>query len=45
MHNRLIFRYHRVRAHLNPGALRGCPFGGEPTDPDEESEGGTQEGR
>ncbi len=45
MHNWLIFQYFRVRAHSRSGVLRGCPFGGEPTDPDEESEGGTQEGR
>ena len=24
MHNRLIFRYHHVRVHSNPGLLRGC---------------------
>ncbi len=45
MHNWLIFQYHRVRAHSNSGVLRGWPFGAEPTDPEAESEGGTQEGR
>ena len=32
MHNRLIFRYHRVRAHAKSGLLRGCLFGRR-TDP------------
>ena len=45
MHNRLIFRYHRVRAHAGPRLLRGCPFGGEPTRCGEASNEGTQEGR
>ena len=44
MHNRLIFRYHRVRAHANPVLLRGCSS--ERTDPPVAgSEEGTQEGR
>src|SRR4051812_9304222 len=31
MHNRLIFRYHRVRAHPNPEVLRGCLRTNRPT--------------
>ncbi len=45
MHNRLIFRYHRVRAHAKSGSLRGCLFGDEPTHLEEASKEGTQEGR
>ena len=48
MHNRLIFRYHRVHVHSNLRLLRGClsPFGkGEPTHLCKESNEGTQEGR
>ena len=45
MHNRLIFRYHRVRAHADPLLLRGCLFGGEPTHTEEASDAGTQQGR
>jgi hypothetical protein len=45
MHNWLIFQYHRVRAHPEPGLLRGWLFGAEPTHPEEGSKGGTQEGR
>ena len=51
MHNRLIFRYHQVRAHAGPRLLRGCQapaFGwelGEPTHWGEASNEGTQEGR
>jgi hypothetical protein len=45
MHNRLIFLYHRVRAHPNTEVLRGCSFGNEPTNSVAGSEGGTQEGR
>jgi len=50
MHNRLIFRYHRVRAHADPQLLRGCsylPSGewNEPTHSGKASNEGTQEGR
>jgi hypothetical protein len=45
MHNRLIFLYHRVRAHSKTEVLRGCPSGDEPTNSVADSEGGTQEGR
>jgi hypothetical protein len=48
MHNRLIFRYHRVRAHSNSELLRGCPevyFRYDPTHSEAESCRGTQEGR
>ena len=45
MHNRLIFRYHRVRAHTKLRSLRGCPFGDEPTHLEAVSNEGTQEGR
>ena len=46
MHNRLIFRYHRVRAHAELRLLRGCPpLVDEPTHLGEASNEGTQEGR
>jgi hypothetical protein len=45
MHNRLIFRYHRVRAHAKFRLLRGCLFGDEPTHWKAASNEGTQEGR
>jgi hypothetical protein len=48
MHNRLIFRYHRVRVHSNPMLLRGCQgFRSlkDPTHIEAESRRGTQEGR
>jgi hypothetical protein len=50
MHNRLIFRYHQVRAHGGPRLLRGCHLppsgeGDEPTHWGEPSNEGTQEGR
>ncbi len=47
MHNRLIFRYHRVRAQSETRLLRGCPpYGeGEPTHRVEDSNEGTQEDR
>ena len=45
MHNRLIFRYHRVRARTKSLLLRGCLFGDEPTHQKEVSNEGTQEGR
>ena len=44
MHNRLIFRYHRVRVNPKPGVLRGCLRANRPT-LGTGSEGGTQEGR
>jgi len=31
MHNRLIFRYHRVRAHTETVLLRGCLRTNRPT--------------
>ena len=43
MHNRLIFRYFRVRAHAKFWLLRGCLFGDEPTHRKEASNEGTQE--
>jgi hypothetical protein len=45
MHNRLIFRYRRVRAQADLELLRGCLFGGEPTHSKEASDAGTQEDR
>ncbi len=47
MHNRLIFRYHRVRAQSDMWLLRGClPFGDdEPTHHMKDSNEGTQEDR
>ena len=45
MHNRLIFRYHRVRARTKFRLLRGCSFGDELTHLGESSNEGTQEGR
>ena len=45
MHNWLIFQYHRVRTNSKSGVLRGCSFGNEPTNPEEDSNGETQEGR
>jgi hypothetical protein len=50
MHNRLIFRYHHVRAHAETRLLRGCPHlreeeGDEPTHLVDASNAGTQEGR
>ncbi len=45
MHNWFIFQYHRVRDHSKSEVLRGWPFGAEPTDSEEDSNGGTQEGR
>ena len=47
MHNRLIFRYHHVRAQSKMRLLRGCPpFGSdEPTHRTEDSNEGTQEDR
>jgi hypothetical protein len=45
MHNRLIFRYHRVRAHTKIVLLRGYLFGDEPTHWKAFSNEGTQEGR
>ena len=46
MHNRLIFQYHRVRAHANPWLLRGCHLRvSEPTHDEAVSNEGTQEGR
>ncbi len=48
MHNRLIFRYHHVRAHAKTSLLRGCldlRVGNEPTHDVEASNAGTQEGR
>ena len=45
MHNRLIFRYYRVRAHANSLLLRGCLFGDEPTHEEAASKEATQEGR
>jgi hypothetical protein len=45
MHNRLIFRYHRVRAHPKSRLLRGCLFGDEPTHLVAGSKEGTQEGK
>ena len=48
MHNRLIFRYHGVRAQPNLEVLTGCPslYGmGEGTHSSAGSEAGTQEGR
>ena len=47
MHNRLIFRYHRMRVHSNFRLLRGCAgvyAGNEPTHLEAESRRGTQEG-
>ena len=47
MHNRLIFRYHRVRARSEMRLLRGClpVWEGEPTHRTEDSNEGTQEDR
>jgi hypothetical protein len=45
MHNRLIFRYYRVRAQTKSLLLRGYLFGDEPTHEEEVSNEGTQEGR
>ena len=45
MHNRLIFRYRRIRAHTNTWLLRGCLFGDEPTHRVAVSNEGTQEGK
>ena len=48
MHNRLIFRYHRVRVHAEAELLRGCLFlreQDEPTHFVDASNAGTQEGR
>jgi hypothetical protein len=45
MHNRLIFRYHRVRARTKSLLLRGCLFGDEPTHEEAVSNEGTQEGK
>ncbi len=49
MHNRLIFRYHRVRAQPKLEVLTGCwcPVrdAGEGTNSGAGSEAGTQEGR
>ena len=50
MHNRLIFRYHHVRAHAEAKLLRGCPGllreeRDEPTHFVDASNAGTQKGR
>ncbi len=50
MHNRLIFRYHHVRAHAEARLLRGCLHSvkreeDEPTHFVDASNAGTQEGR
>ena len=44
MHNRLIFRYHRVRVHPNIRVAKGLSSD-EPTHPAAGSKEGTQEGR
>ena len=46
MHNRLIFRYHRVRAQAKHLVAKGLsPSGDEPTHRMAASNEGTQEGR
>ena len=45
MHNRLIFRYYRVRAQTKFRSLRGYLFGDEPTHWKAVSNEGTQEDR
>ena len=46
MHNRLIFRYHRVRAQAEADAARGCHLRvTSRTGSVEASDEGTQEGR
>ena len=45
MHNRLIFRYHRVRAHAKSVVAKGLSLRDEPTHSVAVSNEGTQEGR